>query len=192
MLVLAVVAATSGRFLSSLPRRLSRHRAAVTRGVSSHVHQQAVRSCGHRRALAASQQLRQLQRRCLSSSNQQQEVDDIDKPDWQFEQPPMERPQAPLPGFDHPPSDKVMDLCDRLTALNMIDLKQFINLYQKKTGITEDMVSANMLGGGGGGGGGGGAAAAAAAPVEEKSVFDVKLVSFDAKAKIKVRCKCCC
>ncbi|KAG5188054.1 ribosomal protein L7/L12 C-terminal domain-containing protein [Tribonema minus] len=70
----------------------------------------------------------------------------------------------------------------------MIDLKQFINLYQKKTGITEDMVSANMLGGGGGGGGGGGsgAAAAAAAPVEEKSVFDVKLVSFDAKAKIKV------
>ena len=49
------------------------------------------------------------------------------------------------------------------------------------------------FGGGGGGGGGGGNQAAAAAPaaaapepVKVKEAFDLKLVSYDAKAKIKI------
>ena len=49
-------------------------------------------------------------------------------------------------------------------------------------GITDDMLSF----GSGGGGGGGDASAEEAAPKEEKTVFDVKLLGFDAKSKIKV------
>ena len=39
---------------------------------------------------------------------------------------------------------------------------------------------------GGGASGGGGESAAAAAPAEEKTSFDVKLASFDAKSKLKI------
>jgi large subunit ribosomal protein L7/L12 len=49
------------------------------------------------------------------------------------------------------------------------------------------MMAANYGGGGGGGGGAGGAGAAVEAEaVEEKTIFDLKLIGFDAKAKIKV------
>ncbi len=66
---------------------------------------------------------------------------------------------------------------------------------QVRLGISDDEINVHSYGRGGGGGGGGGgsnqAAAtatvvAAAEPVKEKEAFDLKLISFDAKSKIKV------
>lgn len=59
----------------------------------------------------------------------------------------------------------------------------FIN--KNKLGISEESLAGSPRGGGGGGGG---AAVAEAAPVEvkEKTIFEIKLKGFDAKAKIKI------
>lgn len=105
--------------------------------------------------------------------------------DPEFEQPPMIRdpPPGPPPGLITGPTEEVMDICDKICALNALDLVQLIHLYRKRTGITEEMLAENS---GPAAGGGAGAGAAAAAPEEVKDAFDVKLIGFDAKSKIKV------
>eukprot|EP00611_Tribonema_gayanum_P023751 TRINITY_DN506_c1_g1_i1.p1 TRINITY_DN506_c1_g1~~TRINITY_DN506_c1_g1_i1.p1 ORF type:complete len:228 (+),score=64.22 TRINITY_DN506_c1_g1_i1:242-925(+) len=108
-----------------------------------------------------------------------------EKPEEQHNAFPDEPPPPP-PNLITGPTDEVKDLCDQLLELSVIDFIQFMKLYQRRTGLTDEMVNSYGQANGGGGGGGGGAAAAAEAPKEEKSIFDVKLVSFDAKAKIKV------
>jgi large subunit ribosomal protein L7/L12 len=69
----------------------------------------------------------------------------------------------------------------RVLALNVLELMQLMEIYKQRTGITDD-----MLMGGGGGGGGGGAAVEEAPAAEAKDAFDLKLLGFDPKAKIKV------
>lgn len=82
----------------------------------------------------------------------------------------------------------VVDICNDMLQLNMLEMAA---LHQKICAHFGFPYDDPLTGGGGGGGmgGGGGAAAApepevAAAPV--KTVFDVKLVGFDEKSKIKV------
>ncbi len=82
-------------------------------------------------------------------------------------------------------SDKVKALVEEVLSLNLLEMNQLTALMQRKMGVTDAM----LMGGGGGGGGGSGQAAGdntASEPVEEKTAFDLKLTSFDAKSKIKI------
>ena len=82
----------------------------------------------------------------------------------------------------------VKELVDEVLKLNLFEIALLTQALKKKLGVSD----AQMYGGGGGGGGGGAVAAAAggdavpAEEVKEQTEFAVKLVSFDAKAKIKV------
>ena len=86
-------------------------------------------------------------------------------------------------------SEKVEKICDDVCQLNVLELKEFLDLFKERAGLSD----ADLQGGGGGGGVvqvAAAAAPAAAAPAEaaaeEKEFFDIKLTTFDAKAKIKV------
>ena len=86
-------------------------------------------------------------------------------------------------------SEKVEKICDDVCQLNVLELKEFLDLFKERAGLSD----ADLQGGGGGGGVvqvAAAAAPAAAAPAEaaaeEKEFFDIKLTAFDAKAKIKV------
>ena len=82
---------------------------------------------------------------------------------------------------------QVESLCDQVCQLNVLELKQFLDLFKERAGLSDADLA------GGGGGGGGGVAPVAAAPAEEeapaavaKEFFDIKLTGFDPKVKIKV------
>ncbi|GAB9474834.1 Ribosomal protein [Globisporangium polare] len=77
------------------------------------------------------------------------------------------------------PSPKVQTVLDQILELNMMEIAELSFAIQEKFNIPDSAFS-------GGFGGGGGAAPAAEEPKEEKTQFDVKLASFDAKSKIKV------
>uniref|UniRef100_K3W6J6 Ribosomal protein L7/L12 C-terminal domain-containing protein n=1 Tax=Globisporangium ultimum (strain ATCC 200006 / CBS 805.95 / DAOM BR144) TaxID=431595 RepID=K3W6J6_GLOUD len=76
-------------------------------------------------------------------------------------------------------SPKVQAVLDQILDLNMMEIVELSSAIQEKFNIPDSAFS-------GGFGGGGGAAPAAEEPKEEKTQFDVKLASFDAKSKIKV------
>lgn len=97
-------------------------------------------------------------------------------------------PINPLPPFETH-IDKVVapphvhDLAHEIVHLNLLELKDLTNKIADHFGFDEQMMAASY------GGGASQAAAAGAAveeEVEEKTIFDLKLLSFDAKAKIKV------
>lgn len=98
-----------------------------------------------------------------------------------------EMPINPLPPFETD-VDKVVapphvhDLAHEIVHLNLLELKELTNKIADHFGFDEEMMAASY--------GGGGGQAATTAPAEEvqeeKTIFDLKLVSFDAKAKIKV------
>ncbi|KAF4321814.1 hypothetical protein BBO99_00004501 [Phytophthora kernoviae] len=75
---------------------------------------------------------------------------------------------------------KVQTVLDQILDLNMVEIAELSHAIQTKFGIAESAFQVGM------GGGGGGAAPAAEEAKEEKTAFDVKLASFDAKSKIKV------
>ncbi|KAG7389658.1 hypothetical protein PHYBOEH_007390 [Phytophthora boehmeriae] len=75
---------------------------------------------------------------------------------------------------------KVQTVLDQILELNMVEIAELSHAIQTKFGIAESAFQVGM------GGGGGGAAPAAEEAKEEKTAFDVKLASFDAKSKIKV------
>ena len=85
-------------------------------------------------------------------------------------------------------SEKVEKICDDVCQLNVLELKEFLDLFKERAGLSD----ADLQGGGGGGvvqvaaAAAPAAAAPAEAAAEEKEFFDIKLTSFDAKAKIKV------
>jgi large subunit ribosomal protein L7/L12 len=83
----------------------------------------------------------------------------------------------------------IHDLADEILNLSMLEMKQLVDKVAEHFGFDTQAVAMSL------GGGGGGAAAAGGdegeegkeeAAVEEKTLFDLKLVGFDAKAKIKV------
>ena len=83
-------------------------------------------------------------------------------------------------------SPKVEKVFEKILDLDMFEVHLVTGLIAEKVGLS---VNAAAMAAGAGAGGGGGAAAAGGAEeeaAEEKTAFDLKLVSFDAKAKIKV------
>jgi large subunit ribosomal protein L7/L12 len=95
---------------------------------------------------------------------------------------------APLPPFETDP-DKVVapprvhDLAHQVVNLNLLELKELTNKIADHFGFDDEVMAASYSGGAA-------VAGAGAAPqeevVEEKTIFDLKLVGFDTKAKIKV------
>lgn len=78
---------------------------------------------------------------------------------------------------------------EKILNLDMFEVHLVTGLIAEKVGLNVNAAALAAGGVGGGSGGGGGAAAGGAeeeAAAEEKTAFDLKLVSFDAKAKIKV------
>ncbi|GLE04378.1 hypothetical protein PINS_up013308 [Pythium insidiosum] len=75
-------------------------------------------------------------------------------------------------------SPKVKSVLDQIVELNMIEIFELSSAIQQKFNIPDAAFSMAA--------GGGGAAPAAEEAKEEKTQFDVKLASFDAKNKIKV------
>ena len=79
---------------------------------------------------------------------------------------------------------------EKILNLDMFEVHLVTGLIAEKVGLNVNAaaLAAGGVGGGSGGGGGGAAAGGAEeeAAAEEKTAFDLKLVSFDAKAKIKV------
>ncbi len=86
-------------------------------------------------------------------------------------------------------SPKVEELFNKIIWLDMVEVHLLAELINEKMGLKiSDAERERMARGGGGGGGGGkgdGDEEAAPAAVE-KTIFDLKLTGFDAKAKIKV------
>lgn len=100
-------------------------------------------------------------------------------------------PVVPLPPFETPDNEgKVLAspelhaLADEIVHLSMIEVKELVDRVGEHFGFVDD--EDDDYAGGGGGGGGGGDAGAAKEEVVEKTVFDLKLVGFDEKSKIKV------
>ena len=101
--------------------------------------------------------------------------------------PDEEMPEVPLPPFDDG-SGKVMaspelhSIADEIIHMNMIEVNELCQRIAEHFGIEEQTGPPMAMAGAGGDGAGGEEEAAA----EVKTAFDLKLVSFDAKAKIKV------
>ena len=84
-------------------------------------------------------------------------------------------------------SPKVEELFQKIIWLDMIEVHLLAELINEKMGITiSEAERQRMAQGGGRAAAGGGGDAAPAEAVEEKTIFDLKLTGFDAKAKIKV------
>ena len=98
---------------------------------------------------------------------------------------------TPPPPLSEESKAKVDGLLERILWLDMIEVHLLTQLIHEKLGVSWKEAEQSMIGGGGavvatgqnastGGDGDAGEA------VEEKTIFDLKLVGFDAKAKIKV------
>ena len=101
-----------------------------------------------------------------------------------------EIPAIPIPPFETDPEKAVApphihELAHQIVHLNLLELKELTEKIADHFGFDDEMMAAQYGGGGVVQGGGDGAGAAEEA-AEEKTIFDLKLVGFDAKAKIKV------
>ncbi|KAL9185686.1 hypothetical protein ACHAXT_003463 [Thalassiosira profunda] len=99
-----------------------------------------------------------------------------------------EMPVVPLPPFEAEGDEgKVLapphihELADEIVQLSMLEVKELVDRIGDHFGFEDDDGFDDDEGGGGGGGGGDDAPAE-----EEKTAFELKLVGFDAKGKIKV------
>jgi large subunit ribosomal protein L7/L12 len=94
----------------------------------------------------------------------------------------------PLPPFEEEPGKAlapphVHDLAHEIVNLTLLELRELTSKIADHFGFDDDMMAASY---GGGMAASGPATEQAEEVVEEKTIFDLKLVGFDAKAKIKV------
>lgn len=82
--------------------------------------------------------------------------------------------------------DKVQAIFDKVLWLDMIEVHLLTQIVNEQMGISWKETEMRQKGGGFVQASSGGGGSAAEEPVEEKTIFDLKLVGFDAKAKIKV------
>ena len=100
-------------------------------------------------------------------------------------------PEIPLPPLETDP-DKVVapnhihQLAHEIVRLNLMELKELTDKIADHFGFDDAMMEASVGGGAAMASADGAAAGDAAAETEAKTIFDLKLVGFDAKAKIKV------
>ncbi|CAI9285882.1 unnamed protein product [Lactuca saligna] len=88
-----------------------------------------------------------------------------------------------------PPTDRVWRLVDEMSSLTLLEVAELSSIMMKKMGMKEPPVVAVMKPGAAGlaaAGSGGGQAAAKEEVKPEKSVFELKLESFEAASKIKI------
>ena len=102
-----------------------------------------------------------------------------------------EIPTIPMPPLETDPEKAVApphihELAHQIVHLNLLELKELTEKIADHYGFDDEMMAAQYGGGGGAVQGAAGGAGAAEEVVEEKTIFDLKLVGFDAKAKIKV------
>ncbi|KAL3911683.1 MAG: hypothetical protein SGARI_001526, partial [Bacillariaceae sp.] len=100
-------------------------------------------------------------------------------------------PAIPLPPLETDPDkvvapDHIHQLAHEIVRLTLMELKELTDKIADHFGFDDAMMEASMGGGGAMASADGGAAGDAAAETEVKTIFDLKLVGFDAKAKIKV------
>jgi len=95
---------------------------------------------------------------------------------------------SPAPPLSQASQDKVQAIFDKILWLDMIEVHLLTQVVNEQLGISWKETEAMMSGGGGGVVAKSGAADAGGEPeaAEAKTIFDLKLVGFDAKAKIKV------
>mmetsp|Transcript_58277 Transcript_58277/g.142480 ORF Transcript_58277/g.142480 Transcript_58277/m.142480 type:complete len:343 (+) Transcript_58277:151-1179(+) len=98
---------------------------------------------------------------------------------------------TPPPPLSEESKAKVDGLLERILLLDMIEVHLLTQLIHEKLGVSWQEAEQGMTGGGGAGAGTGTNASAggdgeAGEAAEEKTIFDLKLVGFDSKAKIKV------
>jgi large subunit ribosomal protein L7/L12 len=100
-------------------------------------------------------------------------------------------PEIPLPPLETDP-DKVVapehihTLAHEIVRLNLMELKELTEKIADHFGFDDSMMEASYGGGGAMAAADGGAAGEGPAEAEVKTIFDLKLIGFDAKAKIKV------
>ncbi|PKI42552.1 hypothetical protein CRG98_037070 [Punica granatum] len=88
-----------------------------------------------------------------------------------------------------PPTDRVFRLVDEISGLTLVEVAELSSIMMKRLGMTEPPTIGVMKGGAAAGLAGMATKATAAAKEEkkpEKTVFEVKLESYEASAKIKV------
>jgi len=94
---------------------------------------------------------------------------------------------TPPPPLSKTSQDKVKAIFDEVLFLDMIEVHLLTQIVNERMGISWKQTEQAMLGGGGFASNTTSSAGSAAdGPVEEKTIFDLKLIGFDAKAKIKV------
>jgi len=101
-----------------------------------------------------------------------------------------EIPAIPMPPLETDPEKAVApphihELAQQIVHLNLLELKELTEKIAEHYEFDDEMMAA-QYGGGGAVQGAGGGAGAAEEVVEVKTIFDLKLVGFDAKKKIKV------
>eukprot|EP00535_Pseudo-nitzschia_heimii_P002151 CAMPEP_0197184218 /NCGR_PEP_ID=MMETSP1423-20130617/9495_1 /TAXON_ID=476441 /ORGANISM="Pseudo-nitzschia heimii, Strain UNC1101" /LENGTH=256 /DNA_ID=CAMNT_0042634989 /DNA_START=89 /DNA_END=856 /DNA_ORIENTATION=+ len=103
-----------------------------------------------------------------------------------------EIPAIPMPPLETDPEKAVApphihELAHQIVHLNLLELKELTEKIAEHFDFDDEIMAAQYGGGGGGAAqGADGGTGAAEEAVEEKTIFDLKLVGFDAKAKIKV------
>lgn len=102
-----------------------------------------------------------------------------------------EIPVMPLPPFETDPEKAVApphihELAHQIVHLNLLELKELTEKIAEHFEFDNEIMAAQYGVGGVAVQGVGGGAGAVEEVVEEKSIFDLKLVGFEAKAKIKV------
>nr|XP_043624752.1 50S ribosomal protein L7/L12 [Erigeron canadensis] len=86
-----------------------------------------------------------------------------------------------------PPTDRVWRLVDEMSSLTLVEVAELSSIMMKKMGMTElPSVAVMRAGAAGLAGGGKGQTAAMEEVKPEKSVFELKLDSFEAASKIKI------
>jgi large subunit ribosomal protein L7/L12 len=88
----------------------------------------------------------------------------------------------PPPEMKMEGKDNVQIIFEKILFLDLVEVSMLNHLVQKRLGYKAGSSGYSP----GGGSGGGAAAAAPVEPVAEKTLFELKLISFDAAAKIKV------
>ncbi|KAJ3670625.1 hypothetical protein LUZ60_008051 [Juncus effusus] len=93
-------------------------------------------------------------------------------------------PSAPF----SPPSDRVWRLVDEISSLSLIEVSELSNMLMSGLKVSEmpGVAIVNAGGGGGGGGVGGDVGGKKEEKKAEKTVFELRLDSFEAASKIKV------
>ncbi|CAE5963648.1 unnamed protein product [Arabidopsis arenosa] len=127
------------------------------------------------------------------SYTQPAKIEDEEEEEFDQRKLPTDYDPATFDPTEHrsPPTDRVFRLVDEISSLTLLEISELGAIIMKKKGMTELPTVAVMKPGAGGGVGGGMVSQSGGGGVSEeakveKTVFEIKLESFEASAKIKI------